>query len=117
MEKIIRNWFSDHPITVLNVIVVSIMNNINNTGNINVGYLRVLRQLLTDGKIDQGIYNNLKSDYNKLNDLKMVNEFITIIYDVANNPNLIIPGVWVPDNTIGRMKNRCFPCRSKSNPS
>ncbi len=120
MDDIVRNWFVDHNITLFNIIIVCII--LTEKLGLDESKLTlcktlfsdVINKLLVDMKIDCDISNTLLKEYETLLNNGMVDEFIKIICDITNNPNLI-NNKWISDNTTGRIKNQCFPCRSKSN--
>ena len=78
-------------------------------------YANVVKQLVTDGIINNKRGTDLINRYNYMEEEGIVDDFIRIICNITNDPNLI-NNKWIPDNIIGRTKNECFPCRSKSNP-
>ena len=120
MDDIIRNWFSDRDITPLNIITVCII--ITEESRLITSkifhckslYSEIVNILLTDGKIDNDIKEDLLLKYETLLTEGTIDDFIKIICDITNDPNLI-NDKWISDNTTGRIKNKCFPCRSKAN--
>ena len=117
---LVKEWFSDHPITALNIITVSAIwaaPNIIPVENVGKMYKIVVDQLLSDEKIDHNRYIMLISEYTRLKKDNIVENFISVIYEISNNPNLMSPNKWTLTTNSTRIRNRCIPCKSKSNPN
>ncbi len=120
-------WFADNPINFLQILTVGLLiddNNINNTTNttntnttnsLRDRYIYVTDLIHRNRRISEQKHNDLIEEFDKYDSVGLVDDYIKVIGTVSKKPNLFNPGVWIPDNTFGRIKNRCFPCRNKSN--
>ena len=118
MEDLKRNWFNGKEIDCFTVIIfcmiiteLDIRDQREKHIISKTQYVNVLNTLRIDQVISDREYNQLKEDYNRL-DNGTIDSFIRNVSTVSNNPNLI-NNKWISDNTIGNIKNRCFPCRQK----
>ena len=114
---IIIAWFSEHPTTLLQIITVSL---ILKKRNITVQPLRnqyvyVIELLVRDNKISSEYGNELISEYDHYDENGLIDDFVLVAYNISEDPNTLNPGVWIRDNTFGRVKNSCFPCRKRYN--
>lgn len=115
VEETVRYWFTDRPVTALNIFTVSvILSKTSDKEILDSNYIRVLEQLEKDGKIDKGRIKTIRYEYNILQNNGILDEMLSIIHAIANNPNLITEGQWVYNNTISEAANNCFPCKSRS---
>lgn len=118
-DDVVKEWFSQHQITSLNIIVVcmaiaeKIGTHDRKLPQCKTLYSDIVDQLVVDHKISIQQAMKLVAQYNQITKENLVDDFITIVCDITNNPNLI-NDKWILDNTVGRVKNRCFPCRSKN---
>ena len=118
-DDVVKEWFSQHQITSLNIIVVcmaiaeKIGTHDRKLPQCKTLYSDIVDQLVVDHKISIQQAMKLVAQYNQITKENLVDDFITIVCDITNNPNLI-NDKWTLDNTVGRVKNRCFPCRSKN---
>ena len=116
---VVKEWFSQHTVTPLNIIIVcmaiaeKIGTHDRKLSQCKTLYSDIVDQLIVDTKISIQQGMKLVAQYNQMNKDGLVDDFITIVCDITNNPNLI-NDKWIPDNMVGRVKNRCFPCRSKN---
>ncbi len=118
-DDVVKEWFSQHQITSINIIVVcmaiaeKIGTHDRKLPQCKTLYSDIVDQLVVDHKISIQQAMKLVAQYNQITKENLVDDFITIVCDITNNPNLI-NDKWILDNTVGRVKNRCFPCRSKN---
>ena len=118
-HDMIKDWFSCHPITPLNIFTISMIlseQNYNNDKLLHAKqlYREIVKQLVDDKKVSMLESNQLTLEYDDLLRKGIIDNYSTIVCDLTNNPNLINMNKWIPDNNIGRIKNRCFPCKNKS---
>lgn len=129
MENILRDWLSVHSPTLMNIYLLSIVMYQNNltiiSGDnqdkdnkeedekIRKCFLKILEQLVVDGKISKFGEAKLICEYGK--NSEMLTGFHDIIVSVARNPNLICPDMWSEKNAIIESTNKCFPCKKHSN--
>jgi len=112
MDELIKNWFSVHPVTFTHVLTVAVFGmNIFPDSEIKEIYNNILTKLTRDGKITLEQNKKLKVEYYYNYKNGIVKDLVSILFSVGDNPNLINPDIWILDNTIGRAKNGCFPCR------
>lgn len=114
----IKEWFTNHPITPLNIFVVAMILTEKSKNNNKLSFSKSLYQevvqiLSADSKISTFEKVELLDSFEEMDHNGLVDDFSTIICSVTNNPNLI-NHKWVSDNTIGQIKNSCFPCKAKS---
>ena len=111
---IIISWFSNHPITLLQLITVSLMLKRRNTTvqPLRDHYVYVIDLLVRDKKISSEYGNDLIREYDHYNEIGLVDDFVLVAYNISEDPNVLNPGVWIRDNTFGRVNNSCFPCLS-----
>ena len=121
-HETIKEWFFEHSITPLNVFTVAmiITEKHSETYSENTTlswskliYSDIIQQLITDGKILVSEGMQLTDDFDEMVKSNIIFEFASIICTLTNNPNLVNEK-WVSDNTIGQIKNSCFPCKVKS---
>ena len=119
MEELKRDWFATREVNCFNVIILCMIiteMDITSLGNklsqAKSQYNNILNDLLHDKIINREDHYYLKVIYEKLEGEGVIDMFINSVSDITNHPNLI-NNKWVPDNIIGRSKNKCFPCRNK----
>lgn len=114
----VQNWFTDHNITVLNVITASMIA----VENIIKQQIYIDDKLKTAKDLAPKILDLLVK-YNKISiqeshtlklelQLKenLFDEFAMIVSDLTNNPEFINSGKWVKNTRCSRLGSRCFPC-------
>ena len=116
-DDLIQEWFSRYQITVLDVFTVAMI--LTEKGSIHdkltvakTLYQVVIDRLEMDGKVDSDEATDLIEKFKGLDEMGIINQYATLICVVTNQPNLINNDKWIPYNTIGEIKNGCFPCRS-----
>ena len=117
-HETVKEWFFEHPITPLNIFTVAMIitethSEANKLSLSKLIYSDIIQQLITDGKILVSKGVQLTDNFDYMVKSNIVDDFSSIICHLTNNPNLI-NDKWVSDNTIGQIKNSCFPCKVKS---
>jgi len=117
---IIAQWFSMHPVNILQVVIVSLIlknKNRNTTQTLRDHVVYVINIMKSHTRISIDLGNDLLEAYDTYEDIGMIDDFVEAAYNLSEDPNILNPGFWIPDNTFGRVKNRCIPCRKTYNNS
>ena len=109
LDETVEEWFSHNKISCLNIITVCL---ILNKKDIDRTYSAILNKLHNDGKINIDQVHELKIRYKLNRDSGLIQNFINIIKQIGDNPNLIYPNKWTLHTPKTKIRNKCFPCRS-----
>lgn len=112
----VLNWFHTRHVNILNIITLAIsMKNRDTANNYDIdNWVKyIIDKLLEDGKILRDYHYTLNTDYSMLKKEGMLSDFVQIIEEISENPNIINPGKWVPPKRSDLIKNRCIPCSSR----
>ena len=112
-NEVVEEWFSQNSVSCLNIVtVVIILKQQDNSLDIEEGFQLVINKLHTDDKIIMEDIYELKIKYEQFKKAGLIKDFINIIVQIGDNPNLIYPDRWTPHTTKTKIKNKCFPCKS-----
>lgn len=111
-------WLLNHDINIHNILIICLIaieqlldsdsNKFEKIQGVNEIFPTVLIYLENTGKITPKHIKHFMWKYNDNKDL--YHDFINIILDISNQPNLICKNKPISINLLGRIKNYCFPC-------